>query len=470
MREAPKNFILITQSYPPCRFSTAAQNRLLGFARYLPEFGLSPIVINRQCRCGMEKAMEKNEWLVTREILTKKDFHAQLHRHLLERDPAKPFVIRYVSQPSLAFRVWRWAAFRTGVRQSYTGHYFPAVSFTPEIFSRDLKWAAWVLIRKFSALMIRLGFEEADWTAQGTAIAKSVSDRISLHAVMSSYPVFSDHRIAYRIARAKRLPWIADFRDALFRRKELWLRAGRLFRSGFLKKADVTLHVTPQEKSRDRIRLGRRSEVVENGFLEEEIREASSRASKNTDSFTIRYLGRMYQPLHRKSMDIFFEGFGLFLKKSALKPGQAVLEVYGLASHCFREKADHFGLSPWLKTFGQVPHMRALDLMASAAALVLPVHPRLPGCPGSKFYEYLGMCRPVLAVGGPEDYVEGILRRTGTGRMANGFDQVASILESWYQEVRSTGDVRLAYDREEILKYSRRNQAKKLAAIMNSIP
>ena len=110
--------------------------------------------------------------------------------------------------------------------------------------------------------------------------------------------------------------------------------------------------------------------------------------------------------------------------------------------------------------------------MREAALLLLCIN-RVEGAEGiatGKLYEYLASGRPVLALGPADGDAARVLQETDAGRMFDfdDVDGVRAFLRSHYEAWRAGSPIQGASP-DQIARYSRRKQARQLAALLSSL-
>ncbi|HLY60752.1 MAG TPA: glycosyltransferase [Terriglobia bacterium] len=169
------NLLLITHDFPPSAF--VGGKRAAGFCRYLPEYGIRPVVLTVQ------------------------------ERYLEQRDdsfPAPPGV-RIERTPVMTNPVeWygRWKASSPPARDSS-----PATAPQPTAQKRQ------GFFRRHVLALVKAPNDYWVWYVPAVRAAKKLMGKVPFAAVISSGPPWISHLIARRIKEKYGLPWLADFRD-----------------------------------------------------------------------------------------------------------------------------------------------------------------------------------------------------------------------------------------------------------------
>lgn len=133
-------------------------------------------------------------------------------------------------------------------------------------------------------------------------------------------------------------------------------------------------------------------------------------------------------------------------------------------------RAKEYGIAQFVEELGPVPHAQAINLMAQASVLYLPVSKGLyeqTSLPG-KLFEYLGSGRPILASASPDSEVAVTLDGVGGARcVAPGDIQaLASVLEALCgRQGSALFSPRIP---DEVARYTRSSLTRKLASVLDS--
>lgn len=465
--------LIITHCYPPCDQWASSSRRMAGFARYLPSFGWRAIILNCQCSCYSAFEHSENGEIFIRSAEIQSDLASVMDKakSFLSKEADKNLVLRVRCQTGPLHKLWLWLEKESGGSCGDTHfHDKPkwAQKIAPIKIWSSVKFFAWGLKKLLSFMGLGLSDRSSDWQHAGQKLANALVKQIPIDVVISSAPYQIHHELAVKATKQKRIPWVADQRDALFRIEECQLSLKTLIQYGFLRQASLMIHVTPQEAKRDQWILPRKNVVIENGFLEEEMAEVKKWALHQPcgKDFVLRYLGYSF---YRQPLDLFFQGLRLFWDAFEEKNTPPFwFEYYGMAGEEIERKATQFKIRKAVRIFPQVKMKQAFQYMVTADALVLPLNARYPGCPGGKFYEYLASGRPILAAG-TDEYVSSVLEKTASGEVASSAEEVAAVLKRWFYERQTHGRHYVKTGLTKIDQYSRKHGAGKLADQLNEL-
>ena len=326
----------------------------------------------------------------------------------------------------------------------------------------------------------------SNWPKAAIATAERIVQRQPVDAIWATATPFSSLWAADRLARRFNLPWIADIRDSLalkwnpihYRNVPTLVRLRRILRG-----ASTVVEAWPEHAAYDGEWLGRSCEWITSGFEPNDwVGVTRSRPETTEARLEIVCAGKIY-PGYR-TLGPAFAGLRRLLDAD---PRAAVrLSYFGRSDDLVRRDAARYGLDAVVKCRGFVSPDELRARLASADILLLPTsHARgsnTPGgklrerlgakrhleIPGGKLYEYLGARRPILAVPGEDRFVVGVLEETRAGRTAASPEEVAEALSAWLDERSSTRTVAYGADEDVVNRYSIRESARRLAALLDA--
>ncbi|WP_421875621.1 hypothetical protein [Marinoscillum sp.] len=313
-------------------------------------------------------------------------------------------------------------------------------------------------------------------------------NEVSYHLILG---IFSPHhhlRLCYELHMKTGVPYMLDFRDLWDNRiihlnytpnftQKIQDHITRYFWKRWLSKA-ISFSVTSKQWA-DKINEFSTvtGYVILNGFDGEKGQnqnKSQGQTSENSSEFIVVYAGSLYQ---NQKLDIFLEGCRQFVHEfspSAFKVKFIGADREGSDQHDYsgylnrpKEKIRSFLTSIHCDVTKRVPKSEMLKLMEQAQIALFPSLPDSPGTYLGKIYDYLWSERNILVV--PEDHLVGdIVRETQTGVVCNTAVEVANYLKESYDNWMSDGYLKYEGNEELIYKYSRQEQVKKLASIMDN--
>jgi glycosyltransferase involved in cell wall biosynthesis len=278
--------------------------------------------------------------------------------------------------------------------------------------------------------------------------------------------------IAEKISRRTGVPYLVDYRDLwkpadVAWDKSTWLQRlinplleRRVLRraAGVIATTKTFLTLLPQEV------LPKMTFAITNGFGERDFEAVNAPAQLADGTIRIVYTG-VWRP-----------GYGpddLYLAVKALKDRQAAnLERLKIVTAGFAPgPAQAHGIAEFVEERGRVTHAEALELMAGASALYLPVSKGLyeyASIPG-KLFEYLASGRPVLASALGHSEVAATLNHVGGALRLEPGDvgALAGVLEQLCQV--GAGGLFSTRDAEALASYKRGNLTKQLSQALDAV-
>lgn len=293
---------------------------------------------------------------------------------------------------------------------------------------------------------------------------------------------------ARRLARKYRLPFVADIRDiaeqwgeipfntqAPLRSKRLnrWLH--HLFtahnlclRNRALRAADHVITISPWHRDI----LGRYNEhthLIYNGYDTKEFYPKDVK----TDRFVISYAGKIYNLLFRDPR-LLFEAMQSLInaRQIACEDLQIVFHIDSHSMEPLRQLADNYRLGDCCRISGYIPRNELLPLLHQSSVLLVLTCRSTPqgahGIMGTKFFEALGVEKPVLCIRSDEDCLEQVINQTHAGLAGKNVEEVAHFILDRYREWQTNGFTRQPVIPEQQRLFSRDYQARLIENVLFS--
>ena len=363
--EGRKRVLIITYYWPPSGGSGV--QRWLKFARYLPEYGIDPV------------------------IYTPSDPEPDVFDDSLMHDV--PSGITVVKQPIGEPGQWlkRWQRRSSG---SSAGE-----AAKPGLIM------SWVRGNLF------IPDPRVGWVKPSVAFLSGFLQREAIDTVITTGPPHSMHLIGLGLKKKEPgLRWIADFRDP-------WTTWGALdkFRLGaraqqrhlelereVVSTADEVVTISPFYVRQFGQRFQRTVRLVTNGFDAEDFRDFRP---ETTERFVIRHVGIVHP---EADLEPFLRVFGNWAQDHP----QSELVFTGRVPAALRERVNRDPLLNRCTSFGTtVPHAELMSLYAQSAALLLVLsgYRDAEGFLPGKLFEYLATGLPVISCGPPDGDASALL-------------------------------------------------------------
>lgn len=445
----------IAYYFPP--MGGAGVQRGLKFARFLPEYGVQPVV------------------------LVCDDPHYVRDETLLAEVPPGLEVYRVPHSPWLA----RLAARQ---RASMAGAAPPAAS-TPSAGPSLRSVLRDTTLRGIRAL--QWPDDAAPWARQALQQARHIvhshaAAGAPIELVFSSAPPVSAHWLGQRIAQEAGLPWVADHRDLWTDNPAYdapaWRRAlDRRTEQRWLNLATGVVTVTPswRELLAQRRPPGAPVAFIPNGYDEDDFAVLMPPA-RDPGVFTLVHTGTFYGPRDPAGL---LSGLTRYLDGRVARPnsGHPALRVrlIGNMGARFAEAVAAFSQRHpgVVESVPYLPHRQALAQLVAADALLLVVGggrgPAVRGWLPGKIFEYLRSGQPVLTLGEPDGDAAQLIREHSRGPVVNGDDSagiaqaVADLVQGRWSNPAAAGRTIAAHGSQASARiFERRELAGQLAAFL----
>ncbi|HVO76634.1 MAG TPA: glycosyltransferase family 4 protein [Candidatus Bathyarchaeia archaeon] len=324
-------------------------------------------------------------------------------------------------------------------------------------------------LRRFGELFL-IPDTYAGWVPFAARAAADLCRRERFDVLYSTSPPDSSHLVARRVARAFRVPWVADFRDPWI---NLYLRRPptamhralheRLERS--VSRADLVLVTT---EAHERLFAGKypssKIERIPNGFDEEDF--APDPGTPPPDGpFTLTHCGMLTMG---RSARPFLEGFAALKSRSPAVAADIRVSFIGARESESETWVARLGLEGSVFFENHLPHRECVARERRSHALLLIKHDdeRYRGLVPGKLFEYIGSRRPILVVA-PDGEASRIVRDLHRGETADIADSegIAAALETLYARYRA-GTLEESYSLDDVPQYSRRAEALRLDELL----
>jgi glycosyltransferase involved in cell wall biosynthesis len=316
----------------------------------------------------------------------------------------------------------------------------------------------------------------ASWWWGSIPTGLNVIRRFRPHALWSTYPIATAHRIGHTLARIGRLPWIADFRDPMAQEgypadPRTWRHFARI-EARAVRTARRSVFATPGAARQYRVRYPEhagRIAVIENGY-DEEMFEGLVRAPGRAAGkpLVLLHSGIVY-PSERDPTAL-FAALRSLRARGRIAPGDVVLRFRApVHDALLHELAARFGVADLIDTAAPLPYRAALAEMVDADGLVVLQAANCNEQIPAKVYEYLRAQRPLLGLADPAGDTGMLLQRSGVEHVAalEDADAIAAALDRFVGALR-TGNVAIP-DQWIARHASRRARTADLARMLDEV-
>ncbi|WCO00366.1 glycosyltransferase family 4 protein [Psychroserpens ponticola] len=423
-----KKALIITYYWPPA--GGPGVQRWLKFVKYLPEFGIEPIVY----------CPENPSYPITDNSLIDEVSSA----------------ITILKQP---------------IKEPYRFANFLSKKNSKQISSGVIpKQKKQTFIQKMM-LYIRGNFfipdARKDWVKPSVSFLSDYIVKHNIETIITTGPPHSLHLIGLQLKQKHGFKWLADFRDpwtTIGYHKQLKLTKSSAIKhleleSKVLQTADQIIVTSDNTKKEFESKTRQPIAVITNGFDVNHVERP-----KKDSKFTMSHIGSLLSERNPKQL---WDALSELINENSSFSEAFQLQLIGVVSDDIIQTFQQFGLTNHVKTLGYVSHEDAIKAQMSSRLLLLieidseETKVIIPG----KLFEYMVSETPILAVGPKDSDVETILKSTNTGQYYY-YDQkrdIKSQVLSYFEAYKTDS---LLVNPIGLQKYSRKALTKSLSDLL----
>jgi hypothetical protein len=286
--------------------------------------------------------------------------------------------------------------------------------------------------------------------------------------IITTGPPHSLHLIGQSLKRTLGIRWIADFRDPwtdIGYHKKLKLlpfakQKHLKMEQSVLDTADSILVTSKALQNLYQKRTDKAVELITNGFDKTEMLAGKPSA----EVFNIVHTGSLLSARNPVNL---WEVLAELIKENTDFKNKLRIDLAGVVSREVLYALEENGLSEYVSQLGYLPHLEARKIQASAQMLLLieidsdETRQIIPG----KIFEYFQAKRPILAIGPSEWEVSDMLKKTQSGMCFEHREKTAmkNYIVSCFEKFN---EGKLQVDSKNIDLYSRKNLTASLAALI----
>jgi glycosyltransferase involved in cell wall biosynthesis len=378
LKTEPIKLLIITYYWPPA--GGPGVQRWLKFVKYLPDFGVQPIVY----------VPENPTYPIVDEGL-QKDVSDQAI--ILKNSIFEPYQLAsFLSKSST---------------QKISSGIIPAIK-KQTLFQRLLLWIRGNIFIPDARYL---------WVKPSVRYLKEYIKENQIDTIITSGPPHSLHLIGLQLKKELPITWLADFRDpwtTIGYHKALKLssyakKKHKRLESEVLKSADVIIVTSKTTKEEFKTLTSKPIEVITNGYDTENV-------AKQTldEKFSLAHIGSF---LSDRNPIVLWEVLSELVNEIADFKLHFQLKLIGKVSQEILDTITRYNLQDYVLNLGYVSHQEALEHQRKSQVLLLIEidSPETKSIIPGKVFEYLVSERPIIAIG-PEgsDFAE-IITSTNTG-------------------------------------------------------
>ncbi len=356
--------------------------------------------------------------------------------------------------------------------ESYVKNYGKDITIVQVPYHPPAMNSAMDIVRKKATSFAFSHLIPIEWYRAAKAAIERIVNQHKVSVIWASYPGLGGlpHTLADWASRKWNIPWVADYRDVpgqignipIFHKVRLLLDAYR--EKKIMKSASEIVTVSAALKEKLEARHGKTVTVIENGFDSADYLDRKEIVEERKRIFRIVYAGNIYLP-HRNPRPV-LDAIGELIDSKELKEEEIALEFYGTDEAVIGKVFKGSAYVKLVKRYPRLSNEAIVENLRSATVLLQLAFGEDKGIATGKVYEYLAADRPILSVPQDHDCVDKLLSETQAGVSCTGTFAIRKQIGQWYREWKATGKIDLPRNAQEIGKYSRQEQAKRLAAIL----
>ena len=420
--------LIITYYWPPA--GGPGVQRWLKFVKYLPEFGIEPIVY----------CPESPNYPIIDESLVSEI----------------PEIITILKQPiKEPYGLASW--FSKGKSKKISSGVIP-------------KAKKQSLIEK-AMLYVRGNYFIPDarknWIQPSVAFLSNYIKEHQIETIITTGPPHSLHVIGLQLKEELDINWIADFRDpwtTIGYHKDLKLTESSKAKHinlehKVLNTADEIIVTSNHTKSEFQTKTKQPISVITNGYDTHSVR-----VEGKDELFTLSHIGSL---LSERNPEVLWETLSELIEENENFSKAFKLQLIGVVSDDVIESIHKNGLKNHVNVVGYVSHDEALKFqMQSQLLLLIEINSEetkaiIPG----KVFEYLISETPILAIGPKDADVEQIIKTTNTGTYFN-YNQKAELKAQLLSYFKAFENNALKVNAIGLQPYSRKALTEKLSVLI----
>ena len=424
----PKKLLIITYYWPPA--GGPGVQRWLKFVKYLPDFGIEPIVYVPENPSypiideNLISEVSEKATIIKRPILEPYGFAAFFSKNKTKKISSG--IIPNTKKQSFLDKMLLW------IRGNF---------FIPD---------ARVL-----------------WVKPSVSFLEKYILENNIETIITSGPPHSLHLIGLELKKKCNINWLADFRDpwtTIGYHKALKLssfsaKKHKKLEHQVLNLADVIIVTSESTKSEFQVITSKPIQVITNGYDIENIGK-----QKLDSKFSLAHIGSL---LSERNPKFLWQCLSELIHENPLFEANFELKLIGALSPDVLDSIHDFGLSKYINNLGYVSHREALEQQRKSQVLLLieinseETKSIIPG----KLFEYMVSERPIIGIGPEGADFSKILKETNTGIFVNYAEKekLKSTIEKYFKEFLEGN---LSSNAVGLQNYSRENLTKQLVGIL----
>lgn len=429
MKTEQKKLLIITYYWPPA--GGPGVQRWLKFVKYLPDFGVQPIVY----------VPENPTYPIIDEGLQKDVSDKAI---ILKNSIFEPYQLA--------------SLFSKNTTQKISSGIIPAAK-KQTLLQRFLLWIRGNVFIPDARYL---------WIKPSVRYLKKYIQENQIDTIVTSGPPHSLHLIGLQLKKELNVTWLADFRDpwtTIGYHKALKLSSyaentHKKLEHKVLNTADTIIVTSKTTKEEFKAITNQPIQVITNGYDVETV-------AKQTldEKFTLAHIGSF---LSDRNPKLLWEVLSELIAENANFAAHFQLKLIGKVSQEIIDSIAHYKLNDYLNNLGYVSHQEALEHQRKSQVLLLIEinSPETKSIIPGKVFEYLVSERPIIAIGPKDSDFAEIITSTNTGVFFT-YDEKDKLKATFlnYFNLYQQNDLKVFP--VGLQNYSRKNLTKKLVEILD---
>jgi glycosyltransferase involved in cell wall biosynthesis len=426
-----KKALIVSYMFPP--ISGGGTLRPLKFVKYLPKYGIQPIVFCPESAAWKAYDYKNLELPFLRDVPTYRCGIRRLQRY---------YHLKYTK----------------GLRRH------------PLFYLLALKYVCFLDF--FSA-----------WYFECRDKALEIAQKEKVDCIFTTSPPHSIHLFGPYLKKRLNIPWVMDIRDAMTddpnRKHSPGMRLQSALETYYEKRfygsADAIVSVSNPiiESIRTRhakLHLDSKTHTIQNGFDDEDFTISKEKKNKG-NLFTVTYTGSF---MGKQTPEFFLKAVRLLIEKSEVDASDILVRFVGHFDKSTLSLINRFSSLLSIEVIEFQPYAEALRYQLSSHLLLLIVnieeHEGGAQTMTGKFFEYIGAARPIFAMVPNGPLREIILKgRFGVVASPKNISEIAEKFHHIFLEWKSRGTLKYEPDLDLRNSFSRKQLTGRLAAIIEKI-
>ena len=425
-----KKILIVTYYWPPS--GGPGVQRWLKFVKYLPDFGVQPIV-----------------------YIPKNPTYPIVDENLVKEVSDKAIILR-----QNIFEPYQLASFLSKNKTKKMNSGIIPNQKKQSFLDKTLLWIRGNLFIPDARVF---------WVKPSVAYLEKYIVENNIETIVTSGPPHSLHLIGLELKQKLDIKWFADFRDpwtTIGYHKSLRLsrfaaKKHKALEHQVLNTADTIIVTSKTTKSEFQAITTQPIAVITNGYDTEEV------GKQTLDSkFSLAHIGSF---LSERNPLILWKSLVELLNEIPDFKSHLEVKLIGAVSQEVLETITKYKLDPFLNNLGYVSHKEAVAQQRKSQVLLLieidsdDTRSIIPG----KLFEYMVSGRPIIAIGPQNSDFAEIITNTNTGVFFDYSDKMKlkSVILDFYNQFL---EGKLQSNGVGLQKYSRKSLTKELAQLLNS--